>query len=213
MVYLVASSTQTMKVVEIIARKLTNECVRYVFAGSVSSFIQGCEIAPGDIDLLVPESNDVHKVALILGEFINENSNNEETLDESWFSTVASPIKTFTDFADNQWTFARLMVHGMKLVVANIQSKIQNEYIYGSGFWENGPQVWEHINFLPYLDLSLPVIPLEIQLETNMNRNLESRIKEISRVLQARGYNEGLINYALNEGNRVRFQEILKGSH
>lgn len=202
-----------MNVVEIVARKLTQAGVRFVFAGSVSSFIQGCEISPGDIDILVPESDDVHKIVFIFGNFINERVflNEKETPIEDWFSTVSSPIKSFTDFADNHWTFARIMIHKMKLEIANIEPMIQNDYIQGSGFWENGPHVWEHVIFLPYKDLLLPVIPLEIQLETNMNRNLEGRIKEINRVFQNTCYNEELINYALNEENRMKLQRFQKG--
>jgi len=208
----VASLTHIMDVAEIITRKLIQEDIRFVFAGSVSCLIQGCEIVPGDIDLLVSKSNDVYKIVSNLSEFINYNVifHGEEATDENWLSTVTSPIRAFTDIADNNWTFARLMVHDIKLEVANIQPLIQNEYIHGSGFWENGPLVWEHIKLVPYKDISLPVIPLEIQLETNMNRELESRIKEISRVFRTHGYNQWLVEHALNERNRARLQEILR---
>jgi hypothetical protein len=58
--------------------------------------------------------------------------------------------------------------------------------------------------------LELPVIPLEIQLETNMNRNLENRIKEMIKVFQLSGYDEELINFALSDGNRLKFQDLIR---
>jgi hypothetical protein len=61
---------------------------------------------------------------------------------------------------------------------------------------------------IPFKDMELPVIPLEIQLETNMNRNLEQRINEIIKIFRSKGYNEKLINYALNQTNRKKFQEF-----
>ncbi|MCK9858671.1 hypothetical protein [Paenibacillus sp. ATY16] len=147
----------------------------------------------------------------ILNEFLEDEifPQGEGAPDGSWFSTIATPIRAFTDF-DNNWTFARLMVHEIKVELANIQPLIHNAYIHGSGFWENGPHVWEHIKLVPYKDVTLPVVPLEIQLETNMNRELDNRVKEISRVFRAQGYNQWLIEYALNERNRAKFQEILR---
>ncbi|CAM4189779.1 hypothetical protein [Paenibacillus tarimensis] len=209
-----ASSNQVKNTVENIAKKLHEKDVQYVFAGSVSSFLQGCEIIPGDIDLLVPEAGDVHKITVALSAFVHDNTSSleEDIPIEEWFSTAASPVKTFTDFADNEWTFARLAADGIKLEAANIRPVTLTEYIHGSGFWENGPHVWEHVKRVPYNGLSLPVIPLEIQLETNMNRGLESRIREICRIFRTAGYDKALINYALSKGNIDRFYTNLNTS-
>jgi hypothetical protein len=201
-------SVEVMKVVEFIARKLNEEGIRFVFAGSVSSLIQGCDIIPGDIDILVPLSIGVHNAALILSEYLIEQSIDADTQIESWLATHTTPFRKFVDSASNEWTFSRLIVNGIKLEIANIQPVNDEGYINGSGFWENGPHIWQHTIMIPFKDMELPVIPLEIQLETNMNRNLEQRINEIIKIFRSKGYNEKLINYALNQTNRKKFQEF-----
>ncbi|MFD2699125.1 hypothetical protein ACFSVM_01470 [Paenibacillus shunpengii] len=202
---------QLMNVIELIARALNEEGVRYVFAGSLSSFIQGCKITPGDIDILVSKPEDVHNIGKIFEEFLTKDESLDElnTSMEDWYSSASTPTRTFTDFSKNHWTFARLVVHGIVFEAACIQPPEHIEYIHGSGFWENGPHVWEHIVSLPYKDMMLPVIPLEIQLETNMSRNIEERINKIISIFQTEGYNEQLVDYALNEKNRLRLKEIL----
>ncbi|MBM7603045.1 hypothetical protein JOC75_001015 [Metabacillus crassostreae] len=205
-------TVDVLKVVELIARKIDKEGIPFVFAGSVSSLIQGCDITPGDIDILVPQSIQVHKIALILSEYLMEESNDPNTRIETWVATTAMPVKKFVDYASNEWTFSRLFVDGVKLEIANIQPVNNEEYINGSGFWENGPHIWQHTILIPFKDIELPIIPLEIQLETNMNRNLESRINEIIKVIRSKGYNEKLIDYALNQTNRKKFQEIISNN-
>jgi hypothetical protein len=201
-------SVEVMKVVEFIARKLNEERIRFVFAGSVSSLIQGCDITPGDIDILVPLPIDVHKTALILCEYLIDQSIDVDTPIECWVATHTAPYRKFVDFASNEWTFSRLIVNGIKLEIANIRPANDEGYVNGTGFWENGPHIWQHIILIPFKDMELPVIPLEIQLETNMNRNLEPRINEIVKIFRSKGYNEKLINYALNQTNRKKFQEF-----
>jgi hypothetical protein len=141
------TSTEIMNVVEFVTRKLSNEGIQYVFTGSVSSMIQGCEITPGDIDLLVAEPIDVQRVVLALNEFLINDIISEDNIIsvDSWVATKAEPLKEYMDFANNKWTFSRLIVEGVKLEIANIRPSFEKEYISGTGFWENGPHVWQFI--------------------------------------------------------------------
>ena len=50
------------------------------------------------------------------------------------------------------------------------------------------------------------VVPLEIQLETNLNRGLENRVDEIIAVFQKSGYDRTLVQKSLNKGQWERFE-------
>jgi hypothetical protein len=54
----------------------------------------------------------------------------------------------------------------------------------------------------------LPVVPLEIQLETNLNRGLEERSVEIVAVLRQRGYDSRLLQRALSREHLETFEAL-----
>jgi hypothetical protein len=56
----------------------------------------------------------------------------------------------------------------------------------------------------------IPVVPLEIQLETNLSRGLEERSAEILAVLRRSGYDRRLIEKALSREHLRSFEASMK---
>ncbi|KHL96881.1 hypothetical protein QW71_04445 [Paenibacillus sp. IHB B 3415] len=72
----------------------------------------------------------------------------------------------------------------------------------GAGIWEGGQAIWNYARRLPFEGYTVPVVPLEIQLESNIRRNRTERVEAILRVFKDRGYNETLLQKALSNDSR-----------
>ncbi|MDO3411530.1 hypothetical protein QWJ34_17325 [Saccharibacillus sp. CPCC 101409] len=151
----------------------------YLFVGSVSTWIQGCEIVPNDVDLLMREAADVRRALRVL---------NPDT-DEG--------VRFFEDAAGIRWTFARGRSHGAKIEIAHIEPPEEDESGGSEGIWENGPSIWAYKKTHPFAGLALPVVPLEIQLATCLNRGLEQRADAVIRVLKRGGCDWSLLRRAI----------------
>jgi len=65
----------------------------------------------------------------------------------------------------------------------------------------------KQVHFDKYI---IPVVPLEIQLETNMSRGLTERVEEIVRVFREKGYDQQLLSIALKQTHLKQFEVLMK---
>ena len=127
----------------------------------------------------------------------------------NWICTLSQPTINFEDPFHNRWTFARLLFKGIKVEVGNIQPTYNFEYVPGTGMWESGPAIWPYIKQVTIEDVIIPVLPLEIQLETNLNRKLEDRTVNIIDVLKREGYDSELLKFSLSRENYLHVIESI----
>jgi hypothetical protein len=179
--------------------------------GSAASALQGCRVVPGDIDLLAVDPEAVSCFAGLMAAYTPPHG--EHSTDHArWLSSQETPLSTGPDDWGFFWHFGRWQVDGIKVEIAHIAApEGAKTSADGAGIWEAGPEIWPHIRFVPLAGMSVPVVPLEIQLGTNLSRGLEERAAEIVAVLRRDGYDGELIHRALHSKHLPRFEATMKG--
>jgi hypothetical protein len=81
----------------------------------------------------------------------------------------------------------------------------------GAGIWEAGPEIWPHIRMVYFGGRPVPVVPLEIQLETSLSRGLEDRVAAIIAAIREGGYDRDLVEMALNREHMEAFESLMDG--
>ncbi len=190
---------------------LRREGVRWALVGSAATALQGVEIVPGDLDLLTMTPRGVYTFARLMS-FHNASRSPAPVGTEDWLSTPGLPVSA--DEPDPQktvWHFGRWLVEGFKVEVAHIEPPADffDRYEPRMGIWEGGPQVWPHIKLVQYRGCDVPVVPLEIQLQTSMSRGLMGRAEAIAGVLHRRGYDADLLAVSLSAEHRAKLAETM----
>jgi hypothetical protein len=117
---------------------------------------------------------------------------------EEWLSSHAEPVSVGPDDYGFHWYFARWVIDGVKVEVAHIVPPEGSDTSEsGTGIWEAGAEIWPHVYEVPFRSLTIPVVPLEIQLGTSLSRGLTPRVETILTVLRRRGYDERLLRRVL----------------
>lgn len=190
----------------------------WVIAGSVATAIQGCTLIPGDIDILTQTASGVFRVADLLAKYAPDHCPFAPGT-EGWHSSHAMPV---TDpslgLSEYKWHFGRWYVEGFKVEVAHISPPVvaktekptyTSEERRGEGIWENGPEIWQYVKWVAFAGYTVPVIPLEIQLETNLKRGYKARITEIIRVFSEQGYERALVRRSLSKDHLDEFEQLM----
>lgn len=165
--------------------------------GSVASALQGCFISPRDIDLLAREPDEVYRFAELMSIHTPPRCDYPPG-HEKWLSSEETPLSVGPDDYGFVWHFARWKVTGVKVEMAHIlapEGFPTSED--GGGIWEAGPEIWPHLRKASFAGYAVPVVPLEIQLETSLSRGLGERATEIASVLRRDGCDCELVRKAL----------------
>lgn len=178
--------------------------------GSVASALQGCQVSPRDIDILAIKAEVVYRFAERMSVYTPAQCEHPPGHDK-WLSSEEMLLSVGPDDYGFVWHFGRWEVDGVKVEIAHIVAPggfptSQDD----AGIWEAGPEIWSHIRQVPFAGHHVPVVPLEIQLETNLSRGLEKRTAEIVAVLQQKGYDRGLIQKALNREHLKTFEALVE---
>lgn len=177
--------------------------------GSVATALQGCRVTPGDLDLLAIEPEVTFRFAELMSAHAPELCQHP-TDHAEWLSSGETPLFIGLDDYGFTWHFGRWLVHGVKVEIAHIvapEGFPTSEQ--GAGIWEAGPEIWPRIRTISYAGHRVPVVPLEIQVETTMQRGLEERTSELVSVLKQSGYDRELVQRALTAEHQQTFQALL----
>lgn len=183
---------------------------RWAVIGSTASALQGCQIVPKDLDIIVEDPSTALFINQLMVEFLAGPSQVKSFLEETdgdlWLSSREKPICEGPDQWGFTWVFARWLVHDVRVEIAHItppEGFLQKR----DGIWEAGPEVWPYVKKATFRDFHVPVIPLEIQLETNYSRQIRERVNEIIRILKKNSYNEELLKRALSKQHEAEFRK------
>ncbi len=188
-----------------------NEGLEWAVVGSAATALQGCRISPHDIDIMTRAPEHVFRFAAFMQPFAAGECAVESPEKGWWCSTQKKPVYVGS-YWGLDWHFARWEIDDTYLEIVHIVAPGGHEgFRNSSGVWECDPSVWPHIRTVGFAGRAVPVVPLEIQLETNMTRgytrsraqfsgeSLEGRIAEMVRVLRETGCNRSLLEWALRE--------------
>lgn len=196
-------------VLQAIDEPLRRDQLRWAVIGSVASTLQGCHFAPGDIDILADAPETVGRIAKLMKPHTPQTAVAPPG-DGNWLSSPELPVSIGPDPLGAVWHFSRWLVAGVKVEVAHIQApKGFAAAADGAGIWEAGPEIWPHIRFVNFANFSVPVVPLEIQLQTNLGRGRTERCREIQRVLEENAHDRELLKESLARTNWEAFQSLL----
>ncbi len=191
------------------APALKVEETRWVVVGSAATALQGCRVTPKDIDILTLQPAGVYRFAEVMVPYTPASP--MPTADhEEWHSSLEEPVSVGPDDYGYTWYFCRWTIAGVKVEVAHIVGPPTAQPAQpGSGMWEAGPEIWAHIREVDFRGHRVPVVPLEIQLQTNLGRGLAQRVEEIVTVLRREGYDRALAECALSMAHWEAFRRML----
>ena len=195
-------------------KELEENGLEWVVIGSLASYLQGCDIIPNDVDIVPKTPETVQFICNFMNDFMLKEKSKADTIDkekeeELWFSSKEKPIDQSIDEWGFEWVFARWLINEIKVEIAHITPP-DGFREKSEGIWEAGPEIWSYIRKVPYRNYQIPVVPLEIQLETNLERKLEGRVKEIISILNKEGCNKEILEKAINKKNRNSIANLLK---
>jgi hypothetical protein len=180
--------------------------------GSVASALQGCRVSPRDIDVLATSPEAAYRFAEKMSAYTPPQCGHAPG-HEKWLSSEEMPVSVGPDDYGFVWHFGRWEVDGEKVEIAHIvapEGFPTSED--GAGIWEAGPEIWPYLRSVMFAGHPTPVVPLEIQLETNLSRGLEERSAEILAVLRRSGYDRRLIEKALSSAHLRAFEALMKNA-
>ncbi|NQX68702.1 hypothetical protein HQN90_21485 [Paenibacillus alba] len=179
--------------------------LEWILVGSVGSVLQGCEMIPGDLDIYVKNKDDVEEFADLLNEF-SLVSKCEFPHGDQWLSSLDEPTSTQIFGSGFTWTKGRWLIEEFKVEVVQISNSAGiPDSLDGDGIWEGGQYIWSHFRNINLGRHTVPTVPLEIQLESNLRRKRADRIQSILAALKKFGYDEKLIQQALSKENLIYF--------
>jgi hypothetical protein len=179
--------------------------------GSVASVLQGCQLIPRDLDLLASRPEEVARFAELMWAYAPQHAEHP-TSHADWLSSEEQPLSIGPDDYGFVWHFGRWLVDGMRVEMAHIAAPEGFPMSAdGAGIWEAGPEIWPHIRHVPFAGVHIPVVPLEIQIQTSMSRGLEERTVEIIAVLQQSSYDRDLVQKALSNAHLKAFDALIGG--
>ncbi len=178
--------------------------------GSVASALQGCRVSPRDLDILAVEPETTRRFAALMSAYTPAHC--EHPTDHAqWLSSTETPLSTGPDEWGFFWHFGRWEIGDMKVEVAHIAAPEGFPTSEdGAGIWEAGPEIWPYVRCVPFAGTLVPVVPLEIQLQTSFARGMEERTAAIVSALRQNGYDSTLIQKALDSERMERFEEMMR---
>lgn len=187
------------------------EC-KWILVGSVASVLQGAEMVPHDLDLYVSSIEDAAIIASVLESYSLKFKSPLSYEDGGWLSSVEEPLFTQSFASGFTWTKGKWIIGGFDVEVVHISDSAGiPDSEDGQGIWEGGPAIWSYAKTVSFAGYPVPVVPLEIQLESNIRRNRSGRIEAILQVFQEKGYDETLLQKALSDHSRRMLDELQNG--
>ena len=184
--------------------RLADTRIEWLVIGSAASALQGVEIEPRDVDLLFRTREDLMAFARKM-HGLTPSSPEAPLSVEDWRSSQAQPIKTETFPGAFTWHKAAWDIEGVRLDATAIENNGVPDSLHGDGVWEGGDHVWSFVARAQ----DLPVVALEVQLESCLRRDLDSRARAIAVCLQHSGYAVERLVQVLSRGHLERVRKYL----
>ncbi len=188
---------------------LNNYDFEWAIIGSVASVLQGCKLIPNDIDIVIDNPKTIHLLGERMKKYAEKEKSEGDIFSSKWFSSREQPVFEGTDQMGFHWTYVAWKIARTEVQIAHIDAPKEFHEKF-EGIWEAGSKIYPHVRQLHFDKYLVPVVPLEIQLETNMSRDLTERVQEILKIFQAKGFDNQLLTIALDQNHLKEFEEQIK---
>jgi hypothetical protein len=197
------------KVLEVAQPAFTCDQARWAIVGSVASALQGGEVLPRDLDLLAVTPEEVYHFAERMASYTPQHCEHPPG-HAKWRSSEEMPLDVGPDDYGFLWHFGRWEAAGLTVEMAHIVAPEGFPTSKdGAGIWEAGPEIWPHVRQATFAGHLVALVPLEIQIETNLQRGLEERAAGIIAVLKRDGYDGELVRKALTGEHQEQFEALM----
>ncbi|UCC68360.1 MAG: hypothetical protein JSV79_00010 [Armatimonadota bacterium] len=207
-------------VLEYVYDPLEKDGVGWAVCGSTATALQGCRLTPHGLNLLAQEPPGVYRFAELLRPFAAPDSPEvRQGMGDVVLSTPSVPVQIWHEWGA-LWHGARFVIDrtdASGVGIAHIAPPQVHEFNDRGIVWENGPALWRHLRRVAFASYSVPVVPLEFQVGTNLDRgrtkhgeDCMGRVREIARVFRENGYDCALLEWALDAAHLARFDEIMR---
>ena len=194
-----------------------SEELEWVVVGSVATALQRCRVTPHDIDIITRVPEHVFRFAELMRPFAAKECAAESPENGPWWSTEEKPVFVGS-YWDLDWHYAAWDIDDSLVSVVHVVAPGGHPGFRDTGgVWECDPSIWPRIKSVTFGGRAVPVVPLEIQLETNMARgytfsgeSLEGRIAEMIRVLTEEGSDRSLLEWALRDEHFAKLDEMTR---
>jgi|GEM_PF-3507488 len=157
--------TQVRRALSTLPESLQGSSIEWRLGGSIALALQGLEISPCDIDLLLPSGDTARFMAETLGEFVESPPH--------W--RTSEPFASY---------YGHRRIEGMKI---DLIGELVIETPQGSVELGADSLLWRRESSLPFQGWKVPSIPLEIQLVTYyLMPKREERVNQIVSLLKER---------------------------
>lgn len=194
------------QVLQLTYNSLAQDDIRWAIIGSVASALQGCQINPNDIDFLAARPEGVSAFAKLMSIYTPPTCVYTPD-DKNWYSSQELAIQTGPGPIGFVRYMGRWYVEGFKVEMAHLAA-IEENSLRRDGILEFGPDIWSFVRYTPFAGYQVPVVPLEIQLETTLSRGLEDRLEEIMMVFREKGYDQALVEQSLSYAHLRIFERL-----
>ncbi|WP_410769415.1 hypothetical protein [Fontibacillus sp. BL9] len=189
----------------------SNLTTEWIIVGSVGSVLQRAMMEPNDLDIYVRRREDVDQLATLMKEFNLESKSGLSYSDPGWLSSDEEPYFTQSFPSGFTWTKGKWKIHDFHAEVVQISNPAGiPDSVDGEGIWEGGKYIWDLTKKVEFENHWVPVVPLEIQLESNIRRNRQDRADAILNALLTHGYDRPLLNKALSKTNKELFEQRVR---
>lgn len=175
----------------------------WIVVGSVGSVLQHASMSPNDLDIYVRDIEDVKQIAGLLDQYNLKERSERSYFDSDWRSSAEEPYFTQSFSSGFTWTKGKWKIHDFDVEVVQISNAAGiPDSDSGEGIWEGGKYIWELIKHVEFENHLVPVVPLEIQLESNIRRKRQDRVDAILNALLLHGYDKELLAKALSSASK-----------
>lgn len=183
--------------------------MNWIIVGSVGSVLQRARMIPNDLDIYVRNTEEVAQLAALLKRFNQKSKSELSYFDSEWLSSDEEPYFTQSFTSGFTWTKGKWKIQDFPIEVVQISNAVGiPDSDTGEGIWEGGKYIWDLskkiIEFEKHL---VPVVPLEVQLESNIRRNRQDRVDAIVNTLMAHGYDKDLLDKALSASSKEKLRD------
>lgn len=196
-----------------------SEGLDWTVVGSAATALQGCQISPHDVDIITRVPEHVFRFAESMRPFAANECAAESPENGPWWSTEETPVYVGS-YWDLDWHYACWDIDESLVSVVHVVAPGGHPGFHCTGgVWECDPSIWPHIKTVSFAGRAVPVVPLEIQIETTMARgkdfkgeSLDPRLAEMVRVLRETGYDRSLLEWALSDTHIARFDALMNAA-
>lgn len=162
--------------------------VEWMLVGSAATALRGVPVEPGDLDILVRRAEDLDCIAAAMPSVADDRNDVDPA---TFLSSQRRPVLVF---GEGSWALGRWHLGDVMVEVAHIQSAPPQDSLL---LETAGARIWGERDMVELEDVSIPTVPVEVQIATMTSRDQHERLRQTLRAVDASNLRIPLLSSAL----------------